>query len=267
MKLQRWELDHDGHHHRVEVTGEVTRTVTWWVDDEQVAQKKSMDDKLRLTRDGGQALTVVYSALGAPRRATLYDDLPQALLNRGGDDLVPEEGSRAARWEQAVLEHPGRHALVATLGGVAKVVGPILAVAVLIPLLRLIPWPDLPSIPLPDLPSIPWPDLPSIPWPDLDLPDWRLPGWVRWLLDHSKYVVPIVIAFVLARGEIRRRREQQERRALRQGQRAARPASADEAQVDAAVDAEVDAEAASETDASAPVDDEGTPAPGTTRDR
>jgi hypothetical protein len=65
----------------------------------------------------------------------------------------------------------------------------------------------LPNLPLPDLP-----DLPSIPWPGLELP-----GWVREVLDKAKYVWPVVLAYVLARAEIRRRRKQDELKAeLRQ---------------------------------------------------
>ena len=76
-----------------------------------------------------------------------------------------------------------------------------------------IPWPHLPLPNLPDLPEIPWPDLPSVPLPDLpDLPDVQVPDWLRWILDKAKYVWPVVIAYVLARGEIRRRREQDRKR-------------------------------------------------------
>ena len=219
VKRQLWEGTDDGARHRVEVTGEVVRTLRWWVDDELVVEKKSMDDKLTVTREGGQALTVRHSSLGAPRRATLYDDQPTALVGLGGLDLVPEEGSRAALWERRVVEHPRRHTVLATLGAAAGVIVPIVLLAIVLPLLSRIPWPDidiplpdLPSIPWPDLPSIPWPDLPSIPWPDVDLPDWALPGWMRWVLEHAKYVVPVVVAFVVARGEIRRRRQQLEER-------------------------------------------------------
>ena len=76
-----------------------------------------------------------------------------------------------------------------------------------------LPWPDvdLPSIPWPDLPSIPWPDirLPAIPWPDVDLPD--LPPWVDTV---RKFAVPILIAFFIARGEVKRRRKAEEKKAL-----------------------------------------------------
>jgi flagellar biosynthesis/type III secretory pathway M-ring protein FliF/YscJ len=60
----------------------------------------------------------------------------------------------------------------------------------------------LDALPLPDLPSIPWP---SIPWPDL--PNVQVPEWVRWVANHLKYVWPVILAFVLAEGEIRRRRK------------------------------------------------------------
>ena len=47
----------------------------------------------------------------------------------------------------------------------------------------------------------------------MNWPDWSLPGWVREVLDKAKYVVPVIIAFVLARAEIRRRRTQDELKA------------------------------------------------------
>jgi hypothetical protein len=90
---------------------------------------------------------------------------------------------------------------------VAKVVVPILLSLIVVRFAINLPWPQLPHPDLPDLPWIPWPDLPSP-----DLPDVHAPDWLRWLLDKVKYVWPIVLAFVLARAEIRRRREQERRR-------------------------------------------------------
>ena len=81
---------------------------------------------------------------------------------------------------------------------------PILLTLVTIRFAVKLPFPDLPT---PNLPSVPWP---SIPLPDL--PDWRLPDWLRWLLDKAKYVWPVVLAYVIARAEIKRRRHQDERR-------------------------------------------------------
>jgi hypothetical protein len=45
------------------------------------------------------------------------------------------------------------------------------------------------------------------------------PGWVTWTLDHAKFVWPVVLAVVLARSEITRRRKQDELRAARTSRR------------------------------------------------
>ncbi|WP_243059524.1 hypothetical protein [Nocardioides sp. SR21] len=185
--------------HRVEADLGFRRTIRWFVDDELVAERTSADEKIRLEAEAGH-LEVRFSALGQPRRATLLDD---------DLDLVPEPGSSAAVHEEKVRAHPTRYAAIATVVGVAKVVVPIVATVLLarftLPHLRL----DL-DLPRPDLPSLPVPDLPSPPLPDL--PDVSLPEQVRWVLEHSKYVWPVVLAFVLARAEINRRRRQDERR-------------------------------------------------------
>lgn len=197
-----WTLTRGGREHRVVAGGSGAHRVRWYVDGELRAEKKAWEEKLRL-EDGDTALQVRFATLGAPRRATLVDP------EDGEVDLVPEPGSRAAAYEDKVREHPTRYALVATAGGVAKVVLPILLGLVAVRFAVNLPWP---SVPLPDLP-----DLPSIPWPDL--PDWELPHWVRWTLDKAKYVWPVVLAFVLARAEIRRRRQQDEKRADQSGAR------------------------------------------------
>jgi hypothetical protein len=204
---QVWELDVDGRTHRVEASGSVKHRVRWLVDGVEVGAKASTSEKIKLSA-AGQELLVVHSTMGSPRRASV-----------GSTDLAPHPGSPAAAHEQRVLQHPTRYSALAGLGGVGKVVVPIVVTALaavvwrwvrpLLPDLPAIPWPDLPS-----LPSIPWPDLPSIPWPDLpDLPDLpALPGWLVWLLDNAHYVVPVVVALVLARREITRRRAQDARR-------------------------------------------------------
>lgn len=217
---QVWELTHEGRRHRVVAHGSVTHRVRWWVDDALVATRSTMDDTVRVTpEDGdgvGSTLVVRFSALGSPRTATLHDagaDL-RSLTGLGGVDLVPEPGSRAAAHEERVLAHPTRFAVVATLGGVAKVVVPIVLSLLVVRFAVSLPWPSVPW-PSIDLPSIPWPDLPSVPWPDLPdvpVPDVSVPGWVEWALEHVKYVWPVVLAFVLARAEVKRRRQQAERR-------------------------------------------------------
>jgi hypothetical protein len=196
-KLQVWSLTIDGAEHRVEVRGGALRRYTrWYVDGEQVAARGSIEGKLRLTSKDHGALVVRYSALGAPLRATV-----------GDVDLEPEPGSRAAEHEDRVREHPGRYAAIQTAGGVARVVVPILLTLLTVRFALSFDWPDW------DLPDVPTPNLPDIPWPDL--PDITLPAWLRWVLEHAHYVIPILIAFALAQAEIKRRRKQDELRAER----------------------------------------------------
>ncbi|WP_147263029.1 hypothetical protein [Geodermatophilus sp. TF02-6] len=113
--------------------------------------------------------------------------------------------------EAAIRAHPHRYAVRRTAPAVLGVLLPVLGLWLLS---RIdIPLPHF-SISLPDwnLPAIPWPDwdLPNIPLPDWDLPE--LPAWVRELLDKAKYVWPVLLAFVLARAEVRRWRTQDERK-------------------------------------------------------
>lgn len=199
---QVWELVVDGHAHLVEVHGDWSRRVVWCVDGVEVAAKKSGQDKLVLTADAGR-LEVRHSGLGKARRATFTPPGGEAV------DLVPEPGSPAASYEDRLRDHPTRTSLLAGLGAVAGIVVPLLVTALLARFALSLPWPDwdLPSVPTPDLPSIPTPDLPSIPWPD-----WSLPGWLRPVREVLGYVVPVVVAVVIARAEIHRRRKQDERR-------------------------------------------------------
>jgi len=205
---QIWTLEHGGRQHRVVASGGTAHVVRWYVDDELLAEKKSWNDKFTVEApgDGAEKVRVRYSGLGTPRRATLFakDEDVAERTGLGGVDLIPEPGSRSAAYEDRVREHPTRYAAIATVVGVAKVVVPILLTLVVVRFAIRLPFPDLPS---PNLPSVPWP---SIPLPDL--PDWRLPDWLRWLLDKAKYVWPVVLAYVIARAEIKRRRLQDERR-------------------------------------------------------
>ncbi|MBC9732630.1 hypothetical protein [Nocardioides marmotae] len=210
--MQVWERTVEGRHHRVEAEGSVRRRLRWYVDGELVAEKQTVEDGPEL--DSGDdhpdlgAVKLKFSTLGSPRRATLHGDVAAAIIGVGGTDLVPAEGSPAALHEARMLAHPNRYA--ARQAGIAVA---IIAVPVLLGLLSRflpdidIPWPDI------DLPSIPWPDidLPSIPWPDIDLPiphvDLEVPAWVRRVADVLGYVWPVALAFVLARGEVNRRRK------------------------------------------------------------
>ncbi|WP_134765536.1 hypothetical protein [Nocardioides sp. 1609] len=222
MAVQRWDLVTPEARHRVEAdTGGWRKHLCWWVDDELVADVRTADDKVELKPDDADRadtlglVTLRFTSLGRPRRATWHPPgrAGEAALGLGGTDLEPEPGSPAATYEERVRLHPNRYAAQRTLVAVAGIVLPILLTLLAVRFAVRIPWPDLPSVPWPDLPSLPWPDLPSVPWPD-----WSLPGWLGWLLDKAKYVWPVVLAYVLARGEIRRRRVQDEKRGL-----AARP--------------------------------------------
>lgn len=219
-KVQIWSRTISGHAHHLEVTGEIIRTFVWTVDGEEVLTKKTADDRARLESKEHGSLLVIHSGLGTPRRATFFEpgeDLA-GMAGIGGVDLTPYPGSRAAAYERRVIDHPKRYALIETLGGAAGVVGGIVAAIVIawivsrislpdidLPLPNLPDLPDLPDLPLPDLPSIPWP---SIPWPDL--PNVQVPEWVKWVANNLKYVWPVVLALVLAQGEIKRRRKHAE---------------------------------------------------------
>ncbi|MEU6137726.1 hypothetical protein [Nocardioides sp. NPDC047086] len=219
-KVQIWSRAISGHTHHLEVTGDIVRRFVWTVDAEEVLTKKTADDRARLESKDHGSLLVIHSALGTPRRATYFEpgeDLA-GMAGIGGLDLTPEPGSRAAAYERRVIDHPKRYALIETLGGAAGVLGGIVVAAVVawivarvslpnidIPLPNVPDLPDLPDLPLPDLPSIPWP---SIPWPDL--PDVQVPEWVKWVANHLKYIWPVILAFVLAQGEIKRRRKHAE---------------------------------------------------------
>ena len=138
--LQAWSLRVDGRTHRVEVRGSVSRRIQWWVDDELVLDRRSADDKPRLTADARPELGTLalrFSGLGKPRRATVVP--PGELL--GGVDLDPEPGSPAAAYEDRVRAHPRRYAVIQTAGGAAAVVVPILVTLLLARLAFAINWP------------------------------------------------------------------------------------------------------------------------------
>ncbi|NYE35055.1 hypothetical protein F4692_000159 [Nocardioides cavernae] len=210
-ETERWHLALDDHEHVVEVTrGALVREAVWSRDGSEVGRKKTSDETIVIAPEGaGGAVRLKFPMAGPARRVTLHGSEAEAHTGLGGSDLEPEAGSRAAARAEWIGRHPHLHTVRQTAIAAAGVGVPIL----LVWLLTLVPWPsvDLPSIPWPDLPAIPWPDvdLPSIPWPDLpDLPD--LPGWVD---DVRKWAIPILIAFFVARGEVKRRRKAEEKEA------------------------------------------------------
>lgn len=228
---QVYEMVIDGRRHRVEtsVGDGWSNSATWWVDDEELATAKSSTaDNLYLVADEDHeladevgAVRARFTTLSKPVRATWFEGdrsaaEAKAQVGVGGLDLVPEPGSPAAVREDRMRARPRLYAARHVAAGVGKVVIPILLAALAARFVVSIPWPDW------DLPSIPWPDwdLPSIPWPSLDLPaipwpDWTAPGWLVWILDHAKYILPILAGLFLARAEIRRRQDQDAERARR----------------------------------------------------
>ena len=228
---QVYEMVIDGRRHRVEtsVGDGWSNSATWWVDDEELATAKSSTaDNLYLVADEDHeladevgAVRARFTTLSKPVRATWFEGdrsaaEAKAQVGVGGLDLVPEPGSPAAVREDRMRARPRLYAARHVLVGVGKVVIPILLAALAARFVVSIPWPDW------DLPSIPWPDwdLPSIPWPSLDLPaipwpDWTVPGWLVWILDHLKYILPILAGLLFARAEISRRQHQDAERARR----------------------------------------------------
>lgn len=200
MARQRWESTIDGHRVRVDaVDAGLGRRVVWRIDGVAVAERTSGAERLHLAAEGEGRMEMRFTRLGRGRRATLHPPDGGAAV-----DLEPEPGSRAARYEERARLHPRRHEALAVAGAVAGVVLPVLLALVAVRFAISLPFPHL------GLPSIPRPDLPRVPLPDL--PDWSPPGWVRATLDAARYVVPVLIAWGIARAEIRRRREQDRRR-------------------------------------------------------
>ena len=213
---ERWHLVHDGHEHVAAVEhGALTREVVWTRDGAEVERLKTSDETIVLSPEGEDgALRLKLAMVGPARRITLHGSEAEAHAGLGGTDLEPEPGSRAALRAEWIGRHPHLHTARQTALAAAGVGVPVL----LVWLLSMVPWPSL-DVPWPDisLPSIPWPDLPSIPWPDISLPaiPWPdLPSLPAWTEPVRKLLVPVLIAFFVARGEVRRRRKAEERRRL-----------------------------------------------------
>ncbi|MBT0769123.1 hypothetical protein KIH74_09350 [Kineosporia sp. J2-2] len=214
---ERWHLSHDGHEHTVEISPGTSRRLRWTSDGTEVASKKTSDNTVVLDGHEHGAIRLKLPTLPGPaRQVTLYTPGAQlgatgsAHAGVGGTDFVPEEGSRAARRETWIRDHPYLYTARRTGTALAGVLLPI----ALIWLLKRITWrPDI-NLPTIDLPRIPWPHI-DVPWPEINLPDLPnlpnlpdlpdLPGW-------SQYVWPVLLAFGVARAELRRRRQQDEKR-------------------------------------------------------
>lgn len=221
-RAERWHLTSGGSRHQVEITDAgLLRRLVWTVDGVEAARTSTGSERVVLDGGGhGAVLVRLPTFLGPARRLTWWAATDGgrgagalARVGLGGEDLVPEPGSAAALRDARILAHPRRYAVRRTVTAVLAVLLPVL----LLWLLAQVPRPDvdLPSIPWPSIPwpDIPWPRVPwpDVPWPDVDLPP--APGWLEPVLDAARYLWPVLLAVVLARGEVRRRRDQATRRA------------------------------------------------------
>ncbi|REF36210.1 hypothetical protein [Thermasporomyces composti] len=191
-----------------------------WVDGDRNKARLLVDDQEVATVDG-DAIDVVTLAHG-PHTVRLVwwwrGRVARCVLVEGGEPpsrkrttpFKPPEGTLAARVYRFQEEHPK---LYAARHVVVQVVGVLFGFLGVSALLRSL----LPSVNLDWLPSLPDIDIDPPRWlryvdpiywlrqilPDLEIPVWlqSLPDKLGWL----QYVVPILIAMLVAIGEVRRR--------------------------------------------------------------
>jgi hypothetical protein len=212
-------LDYDGHRLEVEtVSAGLSTQGRLFVDGIQVDKKKSENQRIVL-QGGGLTVVVrlnwldqIVQILGVPQGA----DLKRA--DTEGIAFNPPPGSRAARLETLRREHPNLYAARHVVVAVAQVLVGVIGIGALLG--GLLPRIDLPAIPLPALPAIPWPDLPNIPWPAIPFPAIVMPALplldqVRELWLAVNWLVPIVIAMVIAITEVSKRRKREQAEAAR----------------------------------------------------
>ncbi len=220
-----WTLRRDGRALAVEVDPGARRRTVLLVDGEPVA-----------TDDVGYwgSTVLEHEDLHVKAEWGPLDQLERVRLLRGDDDggdetagldFVPPPGSRAARREALRRDHPVRFKVQAdAVAGLQVVVGVLGIGALLTALVRgLLPRLDVDWSWLPSLPDVDWPGwlryldpgywLAKLPWPDLDLPD-LLPSW---LTDSARYWVPLLVAALVAWGEVDRRRKQDAERSAGRG--------------------------------------------------
>ncbi len=89
---QTWELTLNGHAHLVEARGSMNHLVRWYVDGELVAEKKAMEDKLRLQAEDRRR-TRRRSALtrDATRRSRPLSASPPPSKPKGGNELEDDD--------------------------------------------------------------------------------------------------------------------------------------------------------------------------------
>lgn len=217
-RAERWQLDLAGERHEVVITDAVLRRrIVWTVDGEEVAVKKTSDERVALVADGHGSIALHFTMFGGARQVSWFkhDNEVAALaagkLLVGGHDLAPEPGSKAAKRLAWMGRHPrlytARQTAIAVGGVFGALLGAWLAARLLGYFRGWLDWLNLPQI---RLPRVPWPEIdipwPAIDWPDIPWPDFNLPGWVGTALDVAKYAGIVLIALVVAVREVRRQR-------------------------------------------------------------
>ncbi len=216
---QRYSLDLDGSRFEVDtVSAGLGAMGRLFIDGVPVDERKSAEQKIRL--EGGGLVVVV--------RLNWLDRISEILAVPLGTDpkrvdeeglaFSPPAGSHAARMQTFKREHPALYAAWHVVIAILQVLVGVLGIGAL--LRGLLPRVNLPEIPLPDLPAIPWPDLPDIPWPDMPLPDIDVPDLpfldqLRDVWSSVSWLVPIVIAVLIASNEVNKRRKREQAEAGR----------------------------------------------------
>lgn len=175
---------------------------------------------------GPGEFTTGLSAISGPRvqlSSNAFGTAVRQVTFRDGKEVVhfdPPPGSAAEARLAAIAASPWKRVAYPVAAGIGRS-GWAIAVIVLLPLIGRLFEPALEWLRerIPDF-EIPWPEvsLPRIPWPDIPLPSFSplavtLPGWVEFLLEHSKVWIPLVIGVALAVVAVRRSRRS---RAIRQ---------------------------------------------------
>jgi hypothetical protein len=130
--------------------------------------------------------------------------------------LVPPPGSKVAKQEAFQREHPTAYVVRRTAWAGFEILIGLLGISALLG--GLLPRLDLGWLPRPSLPD--W--LPELSRPEwlrylditywlgrlgLSRPDIGIPGWAEVVLEHKQYWLPLVVAALVALGQLERRRK------------------------------------------------------------
>lgn len=178
------------------------------VNDQEVATTDADDIDVVTLAHGPHTVRVVWWWRGRVARCALVEEGERPRGRRQLTPFRPPDGTRAARAYRFQQEHPklyaARHVVFQV---VAILVGALGIGAFLRSLLPTVKLDWLPS--LPDISPPQWLRyIDPVYWLRRVLPDWDLLSWLQSLpqkLGWLQYVVPILIAVLIAIGEVRRR--------------------------------------------------------------